>query len=402
MKLKHLILLLLSFSFYGLRAASLTKFAIQQQYLMDEYNIRGSEHHEVTFKTDITISRALKSYGYEKINWIITVVSSDNYHIPMSKSIQITESDFPNNTASLDITIDCTSTGIDPQVRVQMEALTYDDLGNLTPEKRNSRWSSQRFDVSGPFLTDNPPVNIANANLYSSYAPSSNFRKSDYITGGALTFGQSDWANTQGITSLNGSLYVVQANNLHKVNSTDGSYIILGQQQIWKATEAVASSSNGSIYIIQNSRIHKVNPSNGQYSIIGNPEWANTDCLTAYNGYLYIVENNHLYKVNENTGTYTELNSATWGGAKGIASTNDGYIWIVQNGYLHKISTATGEWQSSQYQQWSDAPKGCLAYYNGNLYALKGPYLVKVSIPYLSWDEISYKTYSGCNYLTGL
>jgi hypothetical protein len=400
MKLTSIILLLLLTSSTGLNAASITKFAIQPQYLTDANTIRGSGPHRVGFKANITITRSLKSYGFEKLRWTLDIANEDEQ--TLSDYIQITEANFPSNLSSVDLTVDCSSIGTDKGVRVRV--FNQGEIGG-PPVSQDSIliYSTKAFNVIPPPLNPNPSVNLPDVHLFAAYSQTADFRQIDYITGGSLKFGLSEWANVQGMTSLNGYLYVVQANNLHRINPTDGSWVILGQQGIWPGTEGVASSSNGYIYIVQNSRIHKVNPTTGQFTIIGNPEWANTDCLTTYNGFIYIVENNHLYKVNENTGSYSELNIDLWGGAKGIASSNDGYIWIIQAGNLHKVNATSGEWTMGTQGDWNNSQKGCLTYYNGGLYALRNnSLLVKINVEWLSYDAISSKSVAGNSFLTAI
>jgi hypothetical protein len=60
---------------------------------------------------------------------------------------------------------------------------------------------------------------------------------------------------------------------------------------------------NGMLYIVQNQRLHRVSPSDGSWQVLGPPVWAGTDAMTELNGMLYIVQNEHLYRVSPSHGS---------------------------------------------------------------------------------------------------
>jgi len=148
-----------------------------------------------------------------------------------------------------------------------------------------------------------------------------------------------NWEGTEGMTSMNGLIYIVQNSRLHKVNA-DGTYTLLGTGN-WAGTEGM-TSMGGYLYISQVGKLHKVNPTNGSYTYLGTGNWAGTEGMTSMNGLIYIVQNSKLYKVDAN-GTYTLLGSSNWAGTEGM-TTLDGYLYISQVGKLHKVNPTNGSY----------------------------------------------------------
>ena len=79
----------------------------------------------------------------------------------------------------------------------------------------------------------------------------------------------------------------------------------------WRGTEAMAVSA-GQLYIIQNSRLHRVDASNGSWVVLpdqgGNEAvWGDTEAMVALGDQLYIVQNSRLHRVERN-GHYEKSN----------------------------------------------------------------------------------------------
>ena len=111
-------------------------------------------------------------------------------------------------------------------------------------------------------------------------------------------------------------LYIVQNARLHRVNSSNGSYEVIGGSS-WPGTEAMAVL-DGYLYIVQNSRLHRVNPSNGQWEVIGGPSWPETATMTALNVYLYIIQNSRLHRVAPSNGSYEVIGGSSWPGTEAM------------------------------------------------------------------------------------
>ncbi|WP_316820859.1 hypothetical protein [Pedobacter gandavensis] len=378
---KYYILLLVCFLFsLKLSAAALNSFSIQSQYLVGS-QLQVSLITSTEFKVDYSIVRFLRNYGYEKIDWIVTVVyqKSGENEIQLTTPVTLTETILtqPLNTRTATATIPPGKVG--GIIYLKFQALTYDLNGKLINNLRGTEYSSTSYTtfIPSPVI---PPTSFsgANAHLFSVHQQGT-VRRIDYLTGGFQNLGSNVWANTQGVAHLNGSIFIVQAGNLHKVNPLNGDWVLIGETGIWNGTDVAASSSNGFIYIIQNSRLHKVDPISGDFSILGNPEWGGTEAMVAYNGYLYVVQNSTLHKVDQNTGEYSILGDPDWAGTEAIASSGDGFIYIVQNGYLHKVNTNDGSFVILGGQDWLNTYKMGMAFYDNSLYILQNARLHKVN-----------------------
>lgn len=403
MKNYYFVLLITLLYSVNTKAAILNKFVIQSQYLLSANALRLNTTGDTPFLVDVEIDRYLKDYGYENVDWLVTVVFQKNGEADLAlsttKAVQTT--DFSGQTFlrfTLDAKLPAGKTG--GKIVLKYSYLTYNNNGSLINDSRITENTLTSFSANIPDVPVQVGFNINNAHLFMANPSGLDMRKADYLSGGHVNFGEPEWKDIQGMTSLNGSLYVVQANNLHRVDKTNGAFSLIGELGIWPGTEAITSSTNGYLYIVQNSRIHKVNPTTGDFTIIGNPEWANTDAIVAYNGYLYLAENAHLYKVNENTGTYIELGDSEWAGTQGMASGGDGYIYIVQNAHLHKVNTETGNIQVLGGRDWADTNIKGVAFYNNDIYILQNYYLHRVNKDTGEWLTLGARHYSNSCYLT--
>ncbi|WP_316820857.1 hypothetical protein [Pedobacter gandavensis] len=402
-------LLFLIMSLSCVNAAKLDRFYIKRAYQLDDTDnyVPISQNSNFTqFTAEYTVTRALRSYGLENLNWIVTLVAIGeedgiSYEQNISKPITLTHTDglsqmynnleilgtMPNNLLHFDYV----------EIRLKYEQLSYDETsGDLINTDRDVTYSKKlyvttRKEHPNPFLK-------GDLKLFSTYY--SILRKASYVSGGYWNFSE-NWENVQGMASLNGFLYIVQAGNLHKLNPETGEYTILGTMGDWNGTDAVAGSSNGFLYIVQNSRIHKVDPITGAYVILGNPEWSATEAMVAYQGNLYVVQNSRLHRVSENTGAITLISEPDWGGTKAIASSGDGFIYIIQNSYLHKISTEDASFTILGEQVWANTHQKGMTFYNNSLYVIRNGVLLKVEKGTGSITNIN-SGYNGCAYLTSL
>ncbi|MBB6498856.1 PQQ-like beta-propeller repeat protein [Pedobacter cryoconitis] len=404
MKNYYLVLLVALFFSTNTKAANITKFIIQSQFLSNSTSLNVKPTEKTPFNVDVTLTRDLKSYGYENVDWILTVVFQKNGEpdLELSTPKAINGNDFIGGF--MDFTVNATlpvgKTG--GVVILKYSYIFYNNEGVPISNSRSIGVTNTSYKASIP-VTPPPSAgfNIQNARLFMANPSGYDLRKADYLSGGQRNFGEQVWANIQGMTSLNGYLYVVQANNLHKVDK-EGNFTLIGELGIWKNTEAVTSSTNGYLYIVQNSRIHKVDPTTGTYSILGNPEWANTDAIVAYNGYLFLAENGYLYKVNENTGTYIQLNDAEWAGTQGMASGADGWIYVVQNGYLHRVNAESGAFEVLGGHEWPNTNIKGVAFYDNSVYILQNYSLHRVNKVTGAFTVLGNREYSNSCHLTVL
>lgn len=385
-KIFYLLLCLFLFS-TTLKAASLDRFVIKSEYLFDATSLRVSATTATSFIAEYRIIRALKNYGYENINWIVTVVAQKpgQSEINLTEPLTLTESTLDQSFNDRTITASIPANLVGAIVRLKYEYLTYNANGLLINNLRNTSYSTYQY-TSALSSTTSPnypgvPYNVADLKLFcSNMGPNvstGNFRKVSWASGGYNDFAF-NWANIEGVTSLGGFLYVSQAGNLHKVNP-NGNYTILGNMGDWAGTQAIASSANGYIYIVQNSHLHKVNATTGDYAVLGGPIWGGTEGMVAYGGNLFIVQNQSLHKVDENTGNYVLISGQDWGGTQAIASSGDGWIYLVQNSYLHKVSTIDGSYTILGDQVWSNTNTKGMTYYDGYLYILQNSRLHRVN-----------------------
>lgn len=370
-------------------AGTLDRFSIKRQYLFDDsdnYLFISQNDMFTSFTADYTITRGIKNYGAEHMNWRVTLVamvtvldegSRFSYEIELTDPIILTDADALSQPYN-DLEIKCNIGRFAPlnyvEIRLKCEALSYDEIdGSLVNTNRDTLYSSKSYIALDGFSPN--PYRREDLKLFS--AIGSYIYGNSYISGGYEQI-SSNWANVQGMASLDNFLYIAQAGNLHKLNSVTGVWTLLGPQGVWQGTEAVASSTNGYLYIVQNSRIHKVNPATGSYQVLGNPEWSGTQAMVAYGGYLFVVQNQHLHKVDENTGNYAVISGPDWGGTQAIASSADGYIYIIRNNYLHKLSTYDGSLTVLGGQNWANTAAKGMTFYNGFLYVIQGSQMYKV------------------------
>lgn len=390
MKKYFLLIAIILFSINA-NSASIVKFQIQSQYLSNSTTLRVSRTKAQDFKVNVTIDRNIKSYGYERIDWILTVVYTvyGEKEIELSSPMTIVDKNFSSNPGYLDLVISATIPANKAGGRVQLKysTLTYNNEGNLINDRRPDNFTNFTYAVS--FDTgvnpepgaDPDPVrfNPNNLRLYTSNGEGANFRLTDYMSGGYLTFGKPEWKSIDGITSLNNFLYVISTNSLHKVDPSNGSWVVLGTVGDWQGTAAITkSTTDGYLYIVSNNRIHKVNPNNGDYTLIGQPEWGGVSSIVEYNDYLYLVENEKLYRVDKTTGAFLRLGNERWEGTRGIASDNQGSLYIISNNYLHKVNSADGSYVLLGPQVWDNTSDNGIIFYKDSLYIVRSNRLYAV------------------------
>jgi len=115
------------------------------------------------------------------------------------------------------------------------------------------------------------------------------------------------WPRTAAMTSLNGMLYIVEADSLWRASPVDGSWQQLGPAGGWANTAAM-TSLNGMLYIVEADSLWRASPVDGSWQQLGPAGgWANTAAMTSLNGMLYIVEADSLWRASPVDGSWQVL-----------------------------------------------------------------------------------------------
>jgi len=75
------------------------------------------------------------------------------------------------------------------------------------------------------------------------------------------------WANTAAMTSLNGMLYIVEADSLWQASPVDGSWQRLGPAGAWANTAAM-TNLNGMLYIVEADSLWRASPVDGSWPVL--------------------------------------------------------------------------------------------------------------------------------------
>ena len=159
---------------------------------------------------------------------------------------------------------------------------------------------------------------------------------------GAGTF----WQGTQALTEMNGSVYVVQGNYLHRVVPEYGrdarmywrSYVY--STTVWGGFQALATD-DGHGYVMAANTLYRVTPSTStnQWAYTYSPtNWSGFEALTAgrHDSRLYVVQSGYLHKVNPNNWSYN-YSTTNFAGTSAMSG-YPGHLYILQNGsYLHDV-----------------------------------------------------------------
>lgn len=392
------------------RSAAIDSYVIQSQYLQNSPTLKVYSTTATEFKADVTITRNIKSYGYENVDWLVTLIYQDGAkEIELSEPVAITGNTFNSNAYyKAVLTGKVPANKIGGEVKVKYTYIFYNNEGIPISDKRSVGYSNNSFRTElslsnnpGPGPGPNPiSYNPNNLRLFASNLTGQNFRKIDYESGGYLNFGKQEWRTIDGITALNNYLYVLSTGTLHRVDPSNGTWTALGTIGDWKGPAAMTKSvTDGYLYIVQNDRIHRVNPNNGDYNVIGQPEWRGVRSILEYKNDLYLVENNDFYRVDKTTGSYTKLGNQSWPGTKGIVNDEQGNFYIVCNGEVRKVNPADGSYTLLAKDSAPTNYNG-IAIYNESLYIFRNSRLYVINKQTGSTTLIGNPDFGGCEYLT--
>jgi len=160
---------------------------------------------------------------------------------------------------------------------------------------------------------------VAPAGLHAT--PESETNAAAKSTGSFVQLGGVAWAGTTSMTLFNGTLYIIQDDNLWRVNPVTGGYTSLGPG--WGGPTLMAGDvTHNRLWIVQAGRLWKVDPGTGNYSVVGNADWSGATSMASQKSVdvpdgddaLYIIQNSRLHWVSTIDGHYTVLGGAAWPG----------------------------------------------------------------------------------------
>jgi hypothetical protein len=162
----------------------------------------------------------------------------------------------------------------------------------LTPPNGNDNWSRDNWTYTTYYNNNTYLINNNSNILYKIESLSWNYSTS-----------HSNWFDTEGLTSIEDMLYIVQNGVLHEVNPTDWSYRYSTTN--WGGTQYM-SSANGYIHIVQNNILHRVNPSDLSYFHTAE-NWSGIQWMCSWKDNLYIMKNGEYFEVDPFTLQSTQI-----------------------------------------------------------------------------------------------
>mgnify|MGYP001211651957 CR=1 FL=1 len=196
--------------------------------------------------------------------------------------------------------------------------------------------------------------------------------------GSYTQLGEEVWSNTSAMASLGGSLYVIQNGKLWRANPGDGSYTQLGGEE-WNGTAAMTAGPNGLLYVVQNGKLWRVNPNDGAYAQLGGQDWNDTRAMTSVGGALHIIQNGKLWRANPNDGVYIQLGGQDWNDTAAMTAGPDGKLYVVQNSKLWRAQPDDGRYERLYDSNWKDTR--AMACIDRRLYIIQNNRLWQVKLP---------------------
>jgi len=196
--------------------------------------------------------------------------------------------------------------------------------------------------------------------------------------GSYTQLGDEVWSNTNAMTSLGGWLYVIQNGKLWRANPGDGSYTQLGGEE-WNGTAAMTAGPNGLLYVVQNGKLWRVNPNDGAYAQLGGQDWNDTRAMTSVGGALHIIQNGKLWRANPNDGAYIQLGGQDWNDTAAMTAGPDGKLYVVQNSKLWRAQPDDGRYERLYDSNWKDTR--AMACIDRRLYIIQNNRLWQVKLP---------------------
>lgn len=173
---------------------------------------------------------------------------------------------------------------------------------------------------------------------------------------GRFGFMSREWKPLQGASFVNGALYVIQNEVLHRVDPATGSYTVIGSKYYSGTLPIWLAAMGNRLFGMYGNSIREINTSDNSNRIVGTIRgWPRTQGFTASDKFLYVIQNNYIHEVNPETGSYRVLGGQDWSGGTIIKYYN-GSLYVLQNATFHRVNPATGEWAVlGQIGDWSNA-----------------------------------------------
>jgi hypothetical protein len=221
--------------------------------------------------------------------------------------------------------------------RVNPDTGSYDRLG------RHLTWDATTSITSLPFVAAAPLAYIFDdLNLWS-VSLSTGAHTQIPLSGNGYFYGASPQVAV-GFYNNALTLFLAQGHLLSRVDPTTGVATQI-PGVYWSDPNGMVSF-NGYIYLLEGNQLWRVNPSNGKYY----EEWdfptpATAGFMAVGSNCLYVVIDKVLWRYTDSEGA-TPIGGASWSGATSLAVDQDAAADVAfitrSNGYLYRVDTADG------------------------------------------------------------
>jgi hypothetical protein len=179
-----------------------------------------------------------------------------------------------------------------------------------------------------------------------------------------------EWDGTQGMTALQGSLYIIRKGTLWKVNKDNGSRVSLGTTGAWPDVKAI-TSLGGWLYILTSTNLYRVSANDGSFGRMGREnQWGGSDLMTSVDEAIcpgncggtsvrgiYVLKQGTLWRIPNNIDPAVQVGGTNWWpGASAITSkpsSADQLLYIVWGNRLWLISPLDGSYRTIGNTVWS-------------------------------------------------
>lgn len=176
------------------------------------------------------------------------------------------------------------------------------------------------------------------------------FRDNASGSGTEKIFLTPEWSGATSMASRTW-LHIITGGALWRASKTDGSWILLSDEDWSGPTQMAWNQVTGKLYIIQADRLWQMTDADnsGAYTLVNNSSYSGHTSMTSMGDSLYVIRSNNLYKVNPTTGSRTVVGtSGIWTGATRMTAQHFGgglafgRLYVVQGGSLWEVDPSTG------------------------------------------------------------
>jgi hypothetical protein len=145
-----------------------------------------------------------------------------------------------------------------------------------------------------------------------------------------------NWSGATSMAYDKGStnLFIIHGGSIWRTSSSTGTRTKISGTVDWSGPTKMAILT--SLYIIQANRLHKASPVTGQYELLGTKNWGNATAMAFADFKLWIVQDGTLYLINTTTGAATAV-ATGWSGPVALAGTHDDYLFAIQDNKLWRV-----------------------------------------------------------------